>query len=165
MVYDHAQHSWKSSTNEPLNQIGPSAMRLDATIFIPRFLRFRALKILRCLQLFQLFQLSNIPFNHGSYLTILSPNLYRPPLVARYAPSDPPEPLSTSVLYSCCRSYRCRRFLTSGEESLAYPKAPQLRNIATPHLLTTTTNATDVITDGIQGRNVIWQCAMVYDSA
>ena len=102
------------------------------------------------------FQLFDLPTNTTYLSPFLSPNLYRPSLVASYAPSDPPEPLSTSVLCGCCRLYRYRRFLTSGEESLANPEAPQRRNIATPHLLPTTTNATDVITDGMQGRNVIW---------
>ena len=117
-----------------------------------RFLRFRALKILRYLQLFWLFWLSNIPSNHRSYLTILSPNPYQPSLVARYAPSNPPEPLFISILCGCYRLHRCHQILTSRKEILALHSSATSQH----RLLATTTNATDVITDGMLGRNVIW---------
>ena len=111
------------------NQIGPSAMRLNATVFFARFLRFRMLGFLRCFRLFQLF---NTPFNNTHFSTFLSPNLLRPTLVASYAPSDPPEPLFTSVLCGCYRLLSLSPNPDSREEILAFRSSatPQHRNTA-----------------------------------
>ena len=56
----------------------------------------------------------NLPF-----LPFYSPNPYRPLLVASYAPSDPPEPLFTSVFCDYWHRHRYRQILTSGEDVLA----------------------------------------------
>ena len=131
MVYDHAQHSRKSSTNWSFANSGlalcGSTPPFPCDSISPCFDDFARLDSCN-------FWLSNIPSNRGSYLTFRSPNLYRPPLVARYAPSDPPEPLFTSVLCSCYRLHRCRQILTSGEEILALRSSAtsQHCNIATP---------------------------------
>ena len=44
---------------------------------------------------------------HSSHSTHLI--LFRPPIAASYAPSDPPKPLYTSVFQCGCRQHRCRR--------------------------------------------------------
>ena len=66
-------------------------MRLNTTVFIPRF---SMLEFLRCLQLFRLL---NIPTMDLYLITIPSPNLLRPSLVAYYTLSDSAEPLYTST--------------------------------------------------------------------
>ena len=75
---------------------------------------------------------------------------FRPLLVARYALSEAPEPLIISVLCGCCRLYRCRQILTSGEEILALCSSATSQYL----LLPTTTNAADVMQlpmiDGMQ---------------
>lgn len=65
---------------------------------------------------------------HGHFSTTFpSPNLLRPSLVTRDAPSHSPEPLYTSTHCGCCCSHRCRRVLTI----LALRcSPPELRNTA-----------------------------------
>ena len=92
---------------------------------------------------FQLFQLFNPPTN-TRFSQFRSPNLYGPPLVARYVPFDAPKPPFTSVLCGCFRLHRCRQNLISREEVLA------LRSSATPHLLwATTTTTAKVMANGM----------------
>ena len=158
MVYHHAQHSWKSSTNMShytKSGLAPcgSTPPFCCDSISPCFDDFTHSDPFN-------FRLSNIPTMDLFLITILSPNPYRPTLVAHDAPSEAPKPLFTSVLCGCCRLHRCRQNLTSGEESLANPGTPQLRNIATPHLLPTTANATDVMTIGKQDMECAMVCAM-----
>ena len=84
--------------------------------FLAGFLRFRLLKILRCFQLFQLFDIAT-----AVACSLLLAHIFfnRPSLVASYASSDPPRPLSTSDFHRRCRKHRCRQILTFGEEILA----------------------------------------------
>ena len=138
MVYHHTQHPRKRALNTSFTKSGlapcgstpPS--RCDS--ISPYFDDFARSDSCNFFRFFRFFRLSNIPSNHGAYLTFRSLNLYRPPLVARYAPSEAPEPLITSVLCGCCCSHRCRRILTFGEEILALRSSAtsQHRNIATP---------------------------------
>ena len=99
---------------------------------------------LRCLQRFQLFRLSNIPSKHRSYLTFRSPNPFRPPLVAGYAPSEAPEPLFTSVLCGRCCLLSLSPNPDSGEEILALRNSAS--STAPSHLfLPPNANAADVM--------------------
>ena len=107
--------------------------------------RHRFLAVRYCLVLanstrmvFDFLQLFNIPVI-DLYLPIRSPNLDRPTLVARYAPSEVLETLFTIVLCGCCRLHRCRKILNSGGDSLS-----KAWNSAPPHQLTT--NATNYAT-------------------
>ena len=122
MVYYHAQHPCKRARNTSFTISGLAPY--GSTPPFP----YDSISRSDSCNFFRLFRLSNIPSSDGSYLTFLSPNLYRPTLVARYAPSEAPDPLFTSVLCGCCRSHRCRQIPTSGEEILALRSSATSQN-------------------------------------
>ena len=97
---------------------------------------------------FDFFDFSTLLLSNGSYLTFCSPNFYRPPLVARYALFDTPEPLITSVLCGCCRLLSLSPNPNFGEQILALRSSaahPRSTPAASHLFLLTTTNATDVM--------------------
>ena len=112
-----------TSSQHELYSIRPSAMRLDATIFIPRFL---PLGVLKFFQLFDFFRLSNIPSKHWSYLTFA----HRIPFNHRSSLAMPhPKQRShySQVFYVVAVAYyRCRQILTSERKSWrsVTPQAP-----------------------------------------
>ena len=118
-----------ASSQQELYRIRSSAMQIDATIFLAIW--YRTVSTSSYLQLFRLFNFFDF-FDFATAVAHSLPSihliLYRPSLVASYAPSEAPEPLFTSDLCGCCRKHHCRQILTSGEEILASAPAP------TPHL-------------------------------
>ena len=94
-------------------------MQLDATKFLCLIPAISCAQILATFSTFQLFRLFDLATAVAYFLPSIHLILYRPSLVASYAPSDAPEPLFTSDFHSRCRKHRCRHILTSGEEILA----------------------------------------------
>ncbi len=108
----------RSSQYEQLHRIGPSAMRLDATIFLA--IRYRPVSTFSMLAIFSTFRLFDIPTMDLPCSPSYQLMLNRPLLVASNAPSDTPEPLFTSDFHRRCHKHRCRPIPISGEEILAF---------------------------------------------
>ena len=120
MVYHHAEshpqardRSYSKSDIASCRQTPPFSLQFDIALFR----HFLACKIFDFFQLFNFFNIATAVTNSLSSIHL---NLYRPSLVASYAPSDAPEPLFTSDFHNRCRKHRCRQILTSGEEILAF---------------------------------------------
>ena len=117
MVYHHAQHSRKSSTN--LSHYTKSGLAPCGSTPPFSFLDSCDFACSKSCDVFNFFDFPTFQLNITHSSTFLSPNLHRPTLVASYAPSDPPEPPFTSVLCGCCRLLSLPPNLDSGEEILA----------------------------------------------
>ena len=99
----------RRSSQYKLYHFRPSAMRLDATIFIPHIPAVSNAQLIATFITFSTF-LTLSAYHPTSLIYHLSYHLifYRPSLVARSTPSEAPKPLYTSTHVVAAASYRYR---------------------------------------------------------